>query len=269
MYECCDILPLIGIEYHYFANALMMHQNQTVGGVVDDPLDNSFEDSIILGHSYASSILSKYEDNLEMDSKLINADSLEEETRTILSIICQLEQENNTIKNQQFLNKVIQFENFDGLHIVEPPRILSSLHYSSFLERIGLSENQIKQLNLRKDVSPFWKYSINVFDEVYGKPIVYSSKTNGILFRAQKNTNAIFRDITLLLDEKKNVISFSLSGQLYPIKKDIDWTCLFYGIPCAIVRYEFPQKLFEDRLEVAVFGGSEAYDKTFFDQRYT
>lgn len=268
MYECCNILPPIGIEYHYFSNALMMHQNQTVGGVVEDALDNSFNECILLGHNYATSILTKYEDDFDVNGKLIIVDQLAEETKTILNCICKLEVNNPTVKQQQFLNKVIQFEDFDGSNIVEPPYISSSLHYSLFLEKIGLSKTQIDQLNIREDKSSFWKYSIHIFDEVYGKPIAYSNETYGIFFRTHKNTKAIFRDITLSLDEKKNVISFALSGQLYPIKKDIDWTNLFYGIPCAIVSYEFPQKLLEDRLVIAVFGGSESYDKTFFDKRY-
>lgn len=267
MQKCYEILPDIYIKLHYHTNAKMMHQNQTVGGVSGDALETPFYDCYKLGEGYSAQILQSYEDTTEVNGFFIEDDILSEEMSNTFSIIFKDNLNNASINRMRFLNKTIQIEKFDGKHIVTPPYIPAPIHYISFLKEIGLQEDHISKLKVREEAfsMPFVKYSIRI-EDILGKPIEYSEKTYFILKNKGIDTDAFFRDIVIMTDENKNLHSILITGNhLYPIKKDIDWTGLFYGIPCKVIMHDFGNKMYEDRLTLVVFGLSETCDKTLFN----
>ncbi len=267
MQKCFNILPSISIRLHYLTNAMMMYQNQTVGGVTEDALETPFKECYKLGESYADQILQKYEELIEYTDSLIDPNQLKEEVSELCKDLIEDVMNNDSINWMQFLNKSIQIEKFDGTHIISPPYIPAPIHYTYLLNKIGLASYEISNLQEREEslMSPLVKYSIRV-DNILGKRIEYGAQTNFALYNSRIETLAMFRDMILMVDESKNLHTIIITGNnLYAIKKDIDWTGLFYGIPCKVIVYDFPGRLFEDRLILTVFGISESYDITLFN----
>lgn len=266
MQKCYDILPIVPIKSRYHTNARMMHQNQTVGGVTADAFETSFMESCNFGQQIADSILQFYETKVDINEYLVDEDLFSEEISSISGFLIKNALSEVSINWMQFLNKTIQVEKFDGVNIVTPPYIPAPIHYTYLLKRIGLSNEQISNFEEREysGTIPLVKYRIRV-DDILGKTIEYSDRTFYKLNERGETTNASFRDMILMVDENKNLHSIVLTGNhLYPIKKDIDWTGLFYGVPCKVTLHDFRNILYEDRLIIAVFGISETFDTSLF-----
>lgn len=267
MQKCYNILPIIPIKLHYHTNARMMHQNQTVGGVTEDAMETPFFDCFKLGEAYADQILQKYEELVESNNSLILHTELEVEVTEICKHLIIDVMKNDSINYMQFLNKTIQIEKFDGVNIVTPPYIPAPIYYTYLLKRIGLSDEKISLLKHREDSTniPLVKYEIRV-DDILGEKIKYSDDTYYTLKNRHAQTDASFRDMVLMVDENKNLHSILITGNhLYPIKKDVEWTGLFYGILCRVTLHDFRNIMYEDRLILAVFGISETYDNVLFN----
>lgn len=269
MQKCFEIIPnYIPIKLHYNVCARMMHENQTVGGVTQDSLETPFGDCIKLGLVFGDTILQTYEEKIETLGYIVENDDVNSELEYLIATTIKLEIKNTSINYLQFLNKSIQIEDFDGKKIVKPPYRSVSKHFSYFLKEIGLSDSYINDLQFQEEATnSIYKYSVHV-DNIIGKPIEYSFDTYGKLYRSGHEKTPHFRDMVLMLDEYKNLVAILLTGNnLYTIKKDIDWTGLFYGFPCTIMSYDFPNTLSGDRLHIALFGASETFDEVLFDKR--
>ena len=265
MYKAFTIWPM---TLHYHTNARMMHQNQTVGGVTKDAFETSFEDCCLIGENNADKILQKYEEDIELKGFLIEPNSLNDEISIFLPSLVRDCILNEQINYMQFLNKSIQIEKYDGKDIVKPTYIPAPIHYSFLLKKIGLNDNQISSLEIREDSNaiPLIKFKIRAFDGIFGESIHFSFITYCKLSQKGIGRDPKYRDIVLMVDENKNLVFISLVGDnLYPIKKDIDWTGLFYGVPCKVVSYDFPNKFYEDHLLITVFGISEDVDNSIFN----
>lgn len=244
-----------------------MYQNQTVGGVTGEVMETSFMDCYKLGHLYADQILQSYENILEVNEYVIDPEILSQELICTINYITKNIMADSSIKWVQFLNKSIQIEKFDGIHIIKPPYIPSPIHYTYLLKKMGLEDEKISSLEVREESNkiPSIKYSIRVAD-ILGMDIEYSNETYHTLKNQNVNTDASFRDMILMVDESRNLHSIVITGNhLYALKKDIDWTGLFYGIPCKVTRHDFSNILYDDRIILAVFGIYEYYDSTLFN----
>lgn len=263
MQKCYEILPPVHIKLHYHTNARMMHQNQTVGGVTEDKMETSFMDCYRLGHFYADKILQSYESKLEVNGFVIDPEMLSQEFTSSINHIIKSILSNPTIRWMQFLNISIQIEKFDGIHIIKPPYIPSPIHYTYLLRNMGLDDEKISSLEVRKESNN--KYNIRVSD-IFGMNIEYSDETRYRIKDRYVDTDPSFRDMILMVDQNKDLHSIVITGNhLYPLKKDIDRTSLFYGIPCRVLLHEFRHVFYDDRIILAVFGVSESVDSTLFN----
>lgn len=271
MMFCYKQLPTyIPIKLHYLKCARMMHQNQTVGIVVNDAMETSFSDCQIIGQQVTNLLLSYYEDEIISNGFLIDYDKYNNEIEYLKKEVATLEIKEESFCRLQYLNKIIQIEDFNGCEICRPTYKPAPIHYTFFLKQLHISEENIQKIQLRPEcIGTDIRYSIFIQEPLLGKTIMYSNTTYHKLDKMNQDNTPSFRDVVLFLDEKQNLITIMLTGNhLYAIKKDIDWTNLFYGIPCIVTTYDLSNTLYENRLQISVFGNSQAIDEVVFDTRF-
>ncbi len=274
MEYCFKVLPMhMPFKLNYHTCARMMYQNQTVGGVTEDSLETPYSDCIQLGEVVSNSILSVYEETMESNGELIEPSLYNSKISEMLSKIVANEITNANFGNMQYINKVWQIEAFDGATLIRPEYRSAPIHYSCLIQNMGFSKEYIDDLEVMPcdDRLPNMAFKVYVSEQIMEKTINYSDETYCKLHQINK-TDEIprFRDLVLILDNNHNLSYIGLTGShLYAIKKDIDWTNHFYGIPCIITSYDFTNRLYEDRLQIAVFGNSQSVDEFLFDKRFS
>lgn len=126
----------------------------------------------------------------------------------------------------------------------------------------------VNKLNLKVDIDNLeFRETDNgrlcrIQDEICGKYICLNHRRTD-LYEAP-----MFFSIIIEVDDEDGVMSVFIRGMhLYALKKDIDWSHLFYGFP-SVVTQMMDANNFNNGLLISFLGAKDFMDTTYFDSRY-
>ena len=211
MYVSCMHLasqsaPNAFLKQEYFRNALMMHQNQTVGGVTTDHMDESYLDSVNLGISCMNEIVDKQSKRFKTKEMVIPGNEMDKIDAGVQRII-QSSLNNLARNNIKALCVVSQIQKY---RVGEEVKLPSPTHIKCNLDTFL---RNVKAISICSD-----------------------RDSKKCILKNGENCTVDFRISSMLItwDESRNIQAIRLYCMTdgYTLKKEIDRKNLFYGFVC-------------------------------------
>lgn len=266
-------IPIVKHLYKesYFKSALMMHQNQTVGGVTNDSLENSYNECYTIGAEEAVKILSEY-GNIYSSRALI---TVEEENRISeqLMQLCQYYSDDNhtdrqiTCNNFKCLNRTLQIEPYRSFGNIDVPHYPIYYSYHKLIESMNIDEDSMRVDVLEESENE--KIICITINKLYylRSPTSNQEGAKAYWSAIDKNEAKGIPWISMLkfiVDNDDNLKFIYLMGNnLYPLKKYLNWHSDFFNIPCKIAHCNISRTWGEDNILLNVFGHSQDTDQQF------
>ena len=215
MYVSCMHLasqsaPNAFLRQEYFRNALMMHQNQTVGGVTTDHMDESYLDSVNLGISCMNEIVDKQSKRFRANEMVIPENEMDKIDAGVQRII-QSSLNNparNNIKALCIVSQIHKYRVGEEVKVPLPTHVKSNL--DTFLQNV-------------KAISTY-------------ETTCSDGDSKKCILRNGENCNVDVRISSLIItwDESRNIQAIKLycTTDGYKLKKEIDRKNIFYGFVC-------------------------------------
>lgn len=220
MYSASQSAQDVWTKTEYFRNALMMHQNQTVIGVTEDHMDESYIDSVNLGKSTFNTLVVSMSESLRTGNCVLSSKE-KEDVENAVELINPSNFDSQELSNVKALCLIYSF---DCSHSDFPTVEFVKNSLDSFYKQIGLKD--IPRETRKEDGSYFVQ--------------IHNRKDCTI------EPDILWLNITFDEDRMISGIGIRCFLHGYEIKKNIDRTNMFHGFVCQVSMYEFstsPQEI--------------------------
>ena len=219
-YKCLKCLPLCKYKYDYYANALMMQQNQTVVGVTGDSMDANLHDAVSFGkkqidHFFIKVLNGNWVENNDLCgmAKFINA--LNDEFKKQTDI-------NPGLQFVRCLERYFQIEPYELAGIVEQACKKLYIPFDRLLLNLGLSEQNCEKME-KNGVLQYYIHGLSLSYPLRAIRVnlLEPSPKISCLWVSMENNGSI-----------KDIMVYG--SKLHKLFLDIRKTKMFYDIPCAV-----------------------------------